>query len=467
MRLAHLAALVTLTWFSAQPVFAQNLLSQVEQGLQAAGGAQPNGYLGAELVDEGQMGKGVLVDKVRPGTPAEKSGLKVDDLITHVDGKPVKDLDAYDAVAKRPAGTTMTLTIIRNGRSQPLAVTLGTRPAASASDANPTEPTPAPSTTAPPTSPTAPGSTVPSLTPPGPAPTGSAPSLLPPTGATSPETSPSPAEPAPRSSGITAQPRTTQPLSSALPATETTPTPGSSPTGGNASLGVTLPPPGAATARTQRGALIAMVRPGSPAEQAGLRAGQMIVGIDGKRIESDDELIAQIKARQPGQSVELSYHDGTGGQVRTVNVRLAQAGAPPAAASSATTPGISSPRTGGYSAPGGGFTAPTPPGSAPGTTDTQRFGQGISPGTRLLDRVERIADNLAPRPLSTVYNPQAFADLQMRVDQLEARLRALESKAGITPTGSAPAGSPAAPGFNSPAVPSTTPGFGLPSGAAP
>ncbi len=453
MRFAHLAALVALTWFSAEAALAQSLLSQLEQGLQAPAGAQNNGYLGAELDDEGQMGKGVLVTGVRPGTPAEKGGLKVDDLITHVDGKPVPNLDAYDAVAKRPPNTSITLTIVRSGRTQALPVTLGTR----AAPANPADAAPGPTTVPPSTSPTLPGSS--SLTPPGPAPSGggAAPSLLPPTGAASPSTLPTPAEPAPRSSGITAQPRTT-PQSILPPDSETPPSTGSVLTGGNASLGVTLPPPGSSVGRTQRGAMIAMVKPGSPAEQAGLKAGQMIVAIDGKRIENDDDLITQIKARQPGQSVEIRYHDGApGSEIRTINVRLAQAGAP-AAGAAAPGSGAASRSGGGFSAPGGGATSPAAPGSGP----------GLPPGTRLMDRIERIADNLAPRPLSTVYNPQAFADLQMRVDQLEARLRALESKAGITPTSAAaPGGSTTAPGFNAPTNPSTTPGFGPPGGTSP
>jgi serine protease Do len=453
MRFANLAALVALTSFSAQSTFAQSLLSQVEQGLQAPGGAQANGYLGAELDDEGQMNKGVLVTAIRPGTAAEKGGLKAGDLITHVDGKAVPNLDAYDAVAKRPAGTAITMTIVRDGRTQALPVTLGTKTAAPGS--NPADVTPAPTTVAPPASPAAPGLTPPSLTPPGPAPSGAAPSLLPPTGAAS----PSSAEPAPRSSGIIATPQTTVPPPGAA---ETPFLPGGAATSGGASLGVTLPPPGSSTGRTQRGALIAMVKPGTPAEQAGLKAGQLIVGIDGKRIESDDELIAAIKARQPGQSVEIRYRDGeSASEIRTTTVRLAQAGAPAAAPSGAATPGTGlAPRTGSGSNPPGAF-APGPFAPGPGSA-------GLSPGGRLLDRVERIADNLAPRPLSTVYDPQAFASLQARVEQLESRLRALENKAGITPSGSgAPAGSPTAPGFGSPTTPSTTPGFGPPGGTSP
>src|SRR5439155_12087679 len=175
MRFAHLSALVALTWFLAQPVVAQNsLLTQLEQGLQAPGGAQAtaaaNGYLGAELDDEGQMGKGVLVTRIRPGTPAEKGGLKADDLITQVDGKPVPNLDAYDAVAKRPAGTTITMTVVRDGNTKTLPVTLGTRPAAPSLTNPGTEATP----------------TTPAASPPGPAPSGAAPSLFPPTGAGAP-----------------------------------------------------------------------------------------------------------------------------------------------------------------------------------------------------------------------------------------------------------------------------------------
>src|SRR5207245_1287150 len=145
-----------------------------------------------------------------------------------------------------------------------------------------------------------------------------------------------------------------------------------------------------------------------------------------------------------------------------VNVRLAQAGAAPGPAGGAATPGSgAAPRSGGgFSAPGGGFSAPATP-TAPGP------GAGLGANGRLLDRIERIGDNLAPRPLSTVYNPEAFAALQARVEQLENRLRAIESRMGGSPTGAAPAGSPAAPGFNAPSAPSTTPGFGSPGGTAP
>jgi membrane-associated protease RseP (regulator of RpoE activity) len=189
--------------------------------------------------------------------------------------------------------------------------------------------------------------------------------------------------------------------------------------------------------------MIAAVNPGSPAEQAGLQSGQVIVGIDGKRIESDDDLIAAIKSRLPGQSIELAYRDSAGGEVRTTTVRLAQAGASPGPAAA----GAAAPRPGIGSALVQGGNPPT---------------DRITPGSRLLDRVERIADNLSPRPLSTVYDPQAFASLQDRVNQLENRLKAIEGRLGGSPPtqgGNSGSSGQATPGFGTPPQ-STPPGFG-------
>lgn len=431
MRLAHFLALAALA-FLAQPTFGQpSLLNQVEQGLPGPGGSPAaSGYLGAELDDEAESGKGVRVTKIRPGTPAEKSGLKAGDLITMVDNKPVANLDAYDAVAKRPPGASLTMTIVRDGRTQSLPVTLGTRPAAaSAADQPPGE---------------APGALT--LSPPGPSPSGGAPLLAPPTGPSSPATlpPPGPSEGSTRGPGIVAQPQNPTP-----PASDTQPGPGSSAGSGGASLGVTLPPPGStAGVRTQRGAMIAGVKPGSPAALAGLKPGQMIVRIDTKSIDSDDDLISAIRARQPGQSVELLYRDESG-EVRKTTVKLAQAGA-------AAPPNSS----GGFSAPGagGGIGGSAPPASATPQGSPFRFGPGG--GSRpLLDQIERVADNFA-RPASTVYDPLAFAALQRRVEELEGRIKSLESKlGGASSTAPAPSGTSTTPGFGT-AAPPVTPGFG-------
>lgn len=78
----------------------------------------------------------------------------------------------------------------------------------------------------------------------------------------------------------------------------------------------------------RRGAFIAQVRPGSPADTAGLPVGGVIVAIDGRRIDTADELVGIIAASRPGNMVELTYYQGA--TLARKSVRLASAG--PAAA---------------------------------------------------------------------------------------------------------------------------------------
>jgi putative serine protease PepD len=68
-------------------------------------------------------------------------------------------------------------------------------------------------------------------------------------------------------------------------------------------------------------ARVAQVRPGTPAARAGIRAGDVIVGIDGHRIGSSDELRSAIDARSPGDTVSITLRRS--GKERTVHVTLA------------------------------------------------------------------------------------------------------------------------------------------------
>lgn len=72
-----------------------------------------------------------------------------------------------------------------------------------------------------------------------------------------------------------------------------------------------------------RGALIASVRGGSPADLAGLPIGGAIVAIDGRRIDDADELTALMQTLRGGQEVELSYYQGS--RLFRKSVRLAPA----------------------------------------------------------------------------------------------------------------------------------------------
>ncbi|WP_231635146.1 S1C family serine protease [Luteipulveratus halotolerans] len=65
------------------------------------------------------------------------------------------------------------------------------------------------------------------------------------------------------------------------------------------------------------------VSAGGPAAKAGLKEGDIIVQIDGRRVTSPDQLIVTIRARQVGETVRLLVRSG--GQERTVAVTLAGA----------------------------------------------------------------------------------------------------------------------------------------------
>jgi serine protease Do len=55
-----------------------------------------------------------------------------------------------------------------------------------------------------------------------------------------------------------------------------------------------------------RGALVDDVEKGLPGDKAGIRPGDVIVGVDGKNVRNTDELVKIISAREPGSRVSLN-----------------------------------------------------------------------------------------------------------------------------------------------------------------
>src|SRR6202453_1349661 len=55
------------------------------------------------------------------------------------------------------------------------------------------------------------------------------------------------------------------------------------------------------------GITVAHVVPGSPADQAGLKTGDTITTVDGKKVTKGSELVADIAARKPGSKVQLDF----------------------------------------------------------------------------------------------------------------------------------------------------------------
>lgn len=78
---------------------------------------------------------GVLVENVAPGGPAEKAGIKRDDIIIALNGKPVKNGDDLVArVADLPVGSQATVTVDRGGKKMDFKLTIGAREEVFASD---------------------------------------------------------------------------------------------------------------------------------------------------------------------------------------------------------------------------------------------------------------------------------------------------------------------------------------------
>jgi serine protease Do len=75
--------------------------------------------------EERQSLSGVRVDGVYSGTPAERAGLKQSDLITHINGQPILDIDGLIlALSRLPADAVVHLTVQQNGKPTPIDVTL-------------------------------------------------------------------------------------------------------------------------------------------------------------------------------------------------------------------------------------------------------------------------------------------------------------------------------------------------------
>jgi S1-C subfamily serine protease len=76
---------------------------------------------------------------------------------------------------------------------------------------------------------------------------------------------------------------------------------------------------GAAVADGGEGALLAEIVPGSPAEEAGLEPGDVVVGIDGEPVAGAEDLVNAVAQHEPGDQVTLELADGS-----SVEVELAE-----------------------------------------------------------------------------------------------------------------------------------------------
>jgi serine protease Do len=70
--------------------------------------------------------RGVVIGRIVPDSPAAKAGLKEDDVVTEVNGQRIEGTTQFRRMIREiPAGRTVQLTVWRDARSQTLSVTLG------------------------------------------------------------------------------------------------------------------------------------------------------------------------------------------------------------------------------------------------------------------------------------------------------------------------------------------------------
>jgi serine protease Do len=70
--------------------------------------------------------EGVFVQTVAPGGPSDKAGIQEGDIITGINGKPVRNGgDLVSTVTATPVGSAVDVSVLRNGKRQNLKVTVG------------------------------------------------------------------------------------------------------------------------------------------------------------------------------------------------------------------------------------------------------------------------------------------------------------------------------------------------------
>ena len=92
--------------------------------------ARTQGYLGIALGDRTDGGSGAVITEVQADSPAEKAGLKVNDIVVAANGADISGQGALIAIIRdAQPGDKVTITFSRNGSKKDVVATLVARPA--------------------------------------------------------------------------------------------------------------------------------------------------------------------------------------------------------------------------------------------------------------------------------------------------------------------------------------------------
>jgi serine protease Do len=96
------------------------------------------GYLGMRIGDVNDEireafnlseARGALVQSVEPGKPADKAGIRHGDVITEIDGKPIRNnRELIDYISYQPVGSEVKISLIREGKRQTVTAKTMERP---------------------------------------------------------------------------------------------------------------------------------------------------------------------------------------------------------------------------------------------------------------------------------------------------------------------------------------------------
>ena len=126
-----IAALLLCTALSQSASAHQDVFGSIQDGekMLAEMFRQQGGYLGI-FMEETENAKGVRVSRVVLGSPADQAGIKNDDVIVSIDGKAIASpVELRAAMEGTQPGQSLSVEVERNGARQQLTVTLGDRPA--------------------------------------------------------------------------------------------------------------------------------------------------------------------------------------------------------------------------------------------------------------------------------------------------------------------------------------------------
>jgi len=159
---------------------------------------------------------------------------------------------------------------------------------------------------------------------------------------------------------------------------------------------------------TKRGALVAEVSPGGSVEKAGITLGAVIVAVDGRRIDSPQDLSELVRGLRVGQEIELTYYETE--QLRRKRVRVGTSDGAPAAEAAEPLPptrGVATPERG-VANPERGVAAPE---------------RGPA-----LKRLERVIEGFAKPPVPAPDSPEADTPLVAADDDLRAEVAELRAE---------------------------------------